>query len=312
MNKPADVIREEYFMKSTAAFFKRDVRHYFMLLPFFTFFFVFLLWPMIFGLGISLTRWDGVRNPQWYGIGNYVRVFTNRDTLTMYKNLLFFIIFTLFCGIGVSFLVSVVSQRIGKIALVIAGILYFFPMLMPPYLSTAIWRWMFTPDYGIINIFLKAIGLKSVAWVSQPGYAVAAVVIVDMWKASGINTLFFMTGIKNIPRELYEAADIDGAGFVKKTIKITIPSLEPIIFLAITNGIIGGLQIFDIPWIMSMSTFSNVGGKGNVMLYPIMKIFGLTFGNQRLGEASAHAVLLLVIILSITGIRFAARKRKDA
>lgn len=290
---------------------RKNYRHYLMLLPFFAIFTLFFIWPMASGLTTSFFKWDGIHKMEYVQLDNYAKMFSDKTLLTSYKNLTIFTACTLGFGIPFSLIIAIIASGLNKRLNYVLRSLYFIPCMMPLFLSTLIWRWMLTPEYGIVNVFLKAIGLESVAWVSTPGYAIASVIFVDAWRASGFNILIFMTALKDIPTELYEAAEVDGVTTLQKIWHITIPLLEPVIFLLLINGIIGALQVFDIPWLMSQSFYHQYGGVGNGLLYPVMKIVGLAFGSQKFGLASAYSMLLFVITLVFSGLVFALRKKNQ-
>lgn len=299
-------------MNSAVGFFKRNTKHYLMLLPFFAVFIVFFLWPLANGAYISFTKWNGIKPPVYVGLNNYAKVLSSSELYASAKNLLFFTIFTLIVGIPISLFVSLVASQLNLKLNYFFRSVFFIPNIMPLFLSALIWRWLMQPEYGPINVLLTKIGFPNVNWFFTPGYAIASVVLVDFWRASGWNILIFMTGILEIPSEYYEAAEVDGANAWQKMRFVTLPQLEPIIFLIVTNGVIGALQIFDIPWLMSASNYHVYGGSNNnLMLYPVMQVYGLAFGRQALGESSTYAMLLLVTTLIITGLRFGLRRKKE-
>lgn len=290
---------------------RKSAMHYLMLLPFFAVFGIFFLWPMVYGVAISFMKWNGIQPPKFIGLQNYVKVLSSPVFYASLKNLLIFTVSTLIIGISLSIFMAIIASQLSERMNYFYRAVFFLPGILPLALSAAIWKWQLAPGIGAINVLATKLGIPGVNWMTTPGLAIAAVVMVDFWRASGFNILILMVGIKEAPAELYEAARVDGANTLQKVRFVTIPQLEPIIFLIITNGFIGALQVFDIPWILSQSSYIRVGSVGNVMIYPVMQIFGLTFGNQKLGEASTYSVFLLLATLIITGIWFAVRRKKD-
>jgi multiple sugar transport system permease protein len=134
-------------------------------------------------------------------------------------------------------------------------------------------------------------------------------VIVDVWRSTGFNMIIILAGLKGIPEEYYEAAEIDGANFWHKTLYITIPQLEPVLFLVIVNGFISALQIFDVPWLLTQSSYTSYGGPLQGMMFPVMDIMGRAFGSLKFGQSSAYAWILLVLVLIITLFQFRFRQR---
>ncbi len=289
---------------------KSYLKHYLMLLPFFILFIVFILWPMVFGFGISFTKWNGVHPPEFVGIENYIDVVKSRYFSKAMINLIKYVITTVPIGIGISLgLALMVDNMTGKGGNFFRSI-YFFPTIIPLYLGAAVWRWMLIPDTGIVNVFLTTIGLESVKWLTDPRYMVFACVFVDVWKSVGFNMVLLLAGLKSIPNVYYEAALIDGANTWQRIFYISIPQLEPILFLVIVNGFIAALQLFDIPWILSGSAFNMLtGGPLQGMLFPVMDIMSRGFGHTKYGEACAYAFILMALILVVTVAEFLIRRK---
>jgi len=143
---------------------------------------------------------------------------------------------------------------------------------------------MLTPDYGFVNRILVFFGLPSVAWLTDPAYMIPAAVIVDVWRSTGFNMIILLAGLNGIPTEYYEAAKVDGANTAQQIIYITIPQLEPVLFLVIVNGFISALQIFDAPWLLTQSTYTAYGGPQQGMLFPVMDIMGRAFVRSNLAK----------------------------
>lgn len=297
-------------MNSLAKFFRRYAKHYVLLLPFFILFAIFYFYPLVYSVVISLTKWDGIHTPVFVGIQNYIRILDQPRFSVSMLNLGRFVLIVVPVGITIAlalaFLVDSFTPRWEKF---FRG-MYFFPVIIPMFLSAAIFRYLLSPKVGLIPLGLEALGISGINWLSNPTYMVPAVGLVDMWRAIGFNFLLFFAGLKAIPKEYFEAARVDGANRWQEIFHIAIPQLEPVLFLVIVNGFIGALQAFDIPWLLSLSTFVNYGGTRNGMLFPVMEIYMAAWGRQDFGGASAFAVILLAITLVITVIQFAWRKRR--
>jgi multiple sugar transport system permease protein len=148
-----------------------------------------------------------------------------------------------------------------------------------------------------------------VDWLTNPTYMIPAAVIIDVWRSTGFNMIILLAGLNGIPVEYYESAKVDGANTWEQIFYITIPQLEPVLFLVIVNGFISALQIFDIPWLITQSSYQAYGGPLQGLLFPVMDIMGRAFGGLKFGEASAYAWILLVFILVITLFQFYFRKQ---
>jgi multiple sugar transport system permease protein len=280
-----------------------------MLAPFFILFVIFYLLPLIFGLGISFTEWNGVQPPEYVGLENFRSVITSRYFEKAFVNLAKYVIFTMLIGISMAFLLALLVDSFTRRPANVFRSAFFLPTVIPLFLSASVWRWIFAPDFGILNMALGLVGIQDIKWLTNPTYMIPACIILDVWRSTGFNMIILLAGLKGIPREYYEAAEIDGANAVQKVRFITIPQLEPVLFLVIVNGFISALQVFDVPWLLSDSSFDSYGGPLQGMMFPVMDIVGRAFGRLKFGEASAYAWLLLILILIVTLIQFALRKR---
>jgi multiple sugar transport system permease protein len=284
-------------------------KHYLMISPFFILFTVFYLAPLVYGFYISFQQWNGLSQPVFVGFNNYIKVVNSAFFMTGFLNLLKYVTITMFFGITIAFGLALLVNRFkGPAANIFRGA-YFLPTVIPLFLTAAIWRWILTPDYGLLNRILVFFGAPSVNWLTDPTYMIPAAVIIDVWRSTGFNMIILLAGLNGIPIEYYEAAKVDGANTWDQIIHITIPQLEPVLFLVIVNGFISALQIFDIPWLITQSSYQAYGGPQQGLLFPVMDIMGRAFGSLKFGESSAYAWILLVFILIITLLQFYFRKQ---
>jgi multiple sugar transport system permease protein len=289
--------------------FWRYGKHYLMIAPFFILFIVFYLAPLVYGFYISFEKWDGVHPPVFVGLSNFVKVVNSPYFVTAFTNLFKYVIITMFFGITIAFGLALLVNRFKGAASNVFRSAYFMPTVIPLFLTAAIWRWILTPDYGLLNRIIMLFGGPSINWLTDPKFMIPAAVIVDVWRSTGFNMIILLAGLNGIPAEYYEAARVDGANTWQQIFYITIPELEPVLFLVIVNGFISALQIFDIPWLLTQSAYTAYGGPMQGMLFPVMDIMGRAFGSLKFGEASAYAWILLIIVLGITLIQFYLRRR---
>ncbi|HEY3290136.1 MAG TPA: sugar ABC transporter permease [Anaerolineae bacterium] len=289
--------------------FWRFGKHYLMLAPFFILFAVFYLYPLAYGLFISTQKWNGVQDPVFVGATNFVTVVNSPYFGTSFLNLIKYVLITMFFGITIAFGLALLVNRFTGAASNVFRSAYFLPTVIPLFLTAAVWRWMLTPDYGFVNRIIVFFGMQSIDWLTNPAYMILAAVLVDVWRSTGFNMIILLAGLNGIPQEYYEAAKVDGANTLQQIVYITIPQLEPVLFLVIVNGFISALQIFDVPWLITQSTYGAYGGPQQGMLFPVMDIMGRAFGALKFGEAAAYAWILLVVVLLITVLQFAVRRR---
>ena len=289
--------------------FPAYAKSYLMLAPFFILFGVFSLGPLLSGIAISFTKWNGISQPAFVGLNNYVTVINSPRFGKAFSNLLLYVAVTVPVGIALAFCIALVVNRFkGPIAHLFRSA-YFLPTVIPLFLTAVIWRWLLTPDFGLINMGITLLRLPQPNWLGDPTFMIPALVMADAWRATGFNMVIFLAGMKNIPNEYYEAATIDGANGLAKIRFIMIPGLRPVFLLVVVNAVISALQIFDLPWLMTNSSFSSYGGPLQGMLFPVMDVMGRGFGGRRFGEAAAIATILFVLILSVTVAQLALRRR---
>jgi multiple sugar transport system permease protein len=284
------------------------MKHYLMLVPFFALFVAFALGPLVYGLSMSFTDWDGVHPPNFVGLQSYARVIESRFFVKAFSNLAQYVLIALPVGIFLALCIALLLERFKGFPSHLFRSAYFLPTVIPLFLTATIWRWLLAPSFGIVNQVLGLFGVPSINWLVEPEAAIPALVMIDVWRSSGFNMILLLAGLKNIPSDYYDAAKVDGANTLQQIRYITLPQLEPVLFLVIVNSLISALQVFDVPWVLT-SHFIDYGGYFQSMLFPVMDIVGRAFGRLRFGEASAYAVLLMILVLVVTLVQFAIRKR---
>jgi multiple sugar transport system permease protein len=288
--------------------FTRWLKHYLMIAPFFALFLAFALGPLVYGLGMSVTDWDGVHSPNFVGLRNYSQVVESRYFVKAFTNLVHYVLLTLPLGVFIALCLALLLDRFQGFWSNFLRSAYFLPTVIPLFLTATVWRWLLAPSFGIVNQALGLFGVPSINWLVEPAAAIPALVMIDIWRSSGFNMILLLAGLKSIPGDYYDAAKVDGASTLQQIRHISIPLLEPVLFLVTVNGFIAALQVFDVPWVLT-SHFLDYGGFFQSMLFPVMDIVGRAFGRLRFGEASAYAVILMILVLVITLIQFALRRR---
>jgi multiple sugar transport system permease protein len=178
----------------------------------------------------------------------------------------------------------------------------FLPSLVPTVAASMLWLWLFNSRIGLINTALASIGITGPGWLRDVRWAMPALAIMSLWGV-GHTVVIYLAGLQDVPRELYEAAEIDGAGIWGRLFNVTIPMLSPVIFFNLIMAIIGTLQVFTIPYIMTQ------GGPARSTYFYTMYLYDNAFTFLRMGYASAMAWMQLVIILALTGVAFWTSKR---
>ena len=293
---------------------------YLGLLPFFALLVIFIVIPIITGIYRSFTDWSmSSRNEiNFVGLENYKYLLAGEGTtskrfIKSLGNMAIYVPITVVISIGIALVLALIVTQLNDKLYKFYRSVYYVPTVIPVFLCVAIWQWFMTTDTGLVTSLLSKIGIGAgVTWAETKGYALAEVIIIDVWNMIGFNFLIILAGMKDISPELYEAADIDGATTIQKMKNITIPMLEPVLFFVITYAFICAIQVYDIPWILSgYDDMNAVGGPDQVMLFPVMEMVRNVYngGAYGLGRACAMGVLLMLIIMVITAIQSKGRKK---
>lgn len=263
------------------------------LLPALVAYAMFVLWPVVQTIHYSFYSWDGVLPAQWVGLENFKAVFTDSQLLGALEHavelILFFSVAPVVLGLGVATVMRrVASRRISSAARAVL----FLPQVVPLVAAGIAWSWMLSSS-GVVNQILSAVGLGGLRrdWLGDFGTALPSVGVIGAWVLLGLCTVLLLTGMSKIDRELYEAAQIDGAGIVREFFAITLPSLRNEIAVCVTVTMIAALSAFDIVYI------STHGGPGYSTMVPGLEVYQLAFFNREMGLASALAMVLMVLVL---------------
>jgi len=238
------------------------------------------------------------------GLGNYSKLLQDGTVWQALWNTFKYALVEVPFSIAIALVLAVILN--GKIkGRSIWRTIYFLPMVAAPAAVAMVWRWLYNSEFGLINHLLNRIGLSSVNWISDPGIAYISVAIVGIWSVIGYNMVLFFAGLQEIPRDYYEAAEIDGAGGVKQFFYITLPLISPTMFFVTVTRVIGAMQVFDSIYMM-MEKSNPALVKTQSLVYLFYK-YSFVEGNK--GYGSAIVMLLLLVILLITVIQLLCQKK---
>jgi multiple sugar transport system permease protein len=288
---------------------KKHIPHLLMVLPFMLLFAVFFLYPIVSGLFYSFYDWNATTQMRFVGLDNYQRIIASRDFRKAMWNLGTYIVITVPLGIAVAFCLALLVDSFKGFWSNFFRSAFFMPVVLPMFLAATIWRWIYTPNFGLLNMIRGWFGLSSVQFLNDTGTMLYALIAVDVWVSAGFNMVIILAGLKNIPKHYYEAARLDGASKLQEVFYVTIPMLYPVLFFVTTYGVISALQVFDTPWLLTGSSFSDYGGRQNALLFPVMDMMGRGFGELKFGQASAYGFVLTAVIVLVTAGMFAFRKK---
>lgn len=286
--------------------FREAVAGYLFLLPWLLGLLLFILGPMVTSGYLSFTRYDIVNEPRFVGLKNFVEIFT--------KDRLFW------PSLGLTFRYALIVVPLSLIGSLAAALLlnqalrgttwfrtfFFLPHLTPIVAAAVLWGWIFNPDVGPINHWIRTLTNSQDAprWFQDPNWAMTGLIIMAMWGAIGGNTmLIFLAGLQGVPQELYDAAVVDGAGTWAKFRHVTIPMLTPTIFFNMVLGIIGALRVFAAAFV------ATGGGPAYATWFYALHIYTKAFKYFEMGYASALAWIFFAILFSFTYFQFVQSKR---
>lgn len=280
-------------------FFRKNGPGYVFLVPWFLGFFLLALGPILASLYLSFTKYDIVNPPKWIGLGNYQFMFTFDERFWKALEVTFTFVFLSVPGKLVFALAVAMVLDKGIRGIGLYRALFYLPSILGGSIAVAIlWRQLFNKD-GVVNTFLGLFGIQGPYWLSDPRYSLYTLVVLAMWQF-GSPMLIFLAGLRAIPQELYEAAEIDAASKTRQFFAITLPLLAPVIFFNLVLQMIDAFKSFTGAFIIS-------GGSGaplDSLLFFTVYLFNEAFSHFRMGYASALAWVLLVIIAAFTAIAF--------
>lgn len=269
-------------------------------------FLVFTATPFLASLYFSFTDYDVLSPPKWVGLDNYERMFT-RDRLfpkalqNTFVYALMYVPLNIVSSLAVAMLLNKARHFTGFFRTA-----YYLPSITPGVATAYLWVWILNPNDGIVNSTLRTLGLPAPGWTVDPFWTKPTIVISEIWTL-GASMLMYLAALQGVPKDLYEAATLDGAGAWRRFKDVTLPMISGITFFVSTISIISALNIFTQGYVM----FDENGGPDNSALFVVMYLFRQAFssGYFRMGYASAIAWVLFLIILVVTVIQFKGSKR---
>lgn len=264
-------------------------------LPALVFYGVFVLVPLLLTVVYSFVRWNGIGPITWVGLRNYQTILEVPDLLGTIINAFWLVLWFSAIPVTLGLIVASVIHRVatGRLGAVARTVL-FLPQVIPLVAAGIIWGWLLSLT-GLVNEILTAVGLGAItrAWLGDFDTALPAVGVIGVWVLLGFCTVLLMTGMTKIDVSLYEAARIDGAGWLREFVAITVPLLRNEIGVCLTVTTIAALAAFDIVYV------ATGGGPGNATAVPGIQIYVLAFSQRQIGLASALAVMLMLLVIIV-------------
>jgi multiple sugar transport system permease protein len=286
---------------------------------------VFHLLPIIISFGLSLYDWDMIGRARFIGVQNYLAIMTDGQFWKSMVNTLYYVAGTVPFSLAISLGIAVVLNR-QMIARGFYRTIYFLPVITSLNAVALVWTWIYHPKFGLLNGFLSFFGLAPQEWLlepkgflailldpmlekvgwslpssfSGPSLALTAIIVMSIWKGLGYNIVVLLAGLGNIPKELYEAARIDGAGPWTSFRHITLPMLMPTLSFLMITSTISSFQVFNQVYMMTQPP----GGPLGTTTVAVFYLYQKGFVDFEMGYASAIALVLFLIILGITMIQY--------
>lgn len=265
---------------------------------------VFTVVPIVGSVVLSLFHWNVIDPPRFAGAANYGAVFGDETVLVSFRNTLVFMVLAVALQLLVALALALtLNGRMPGWLRSVFRSAFFFPLVLSAASISVVMKYLFNQDFGVVNWLLGFVGIAPVPWLTSENAAMATVVLVYVWQQFGFSFLLFVGGLNNIPKEIHEAAALDGATGLRKHLAVTLPLLSPTLLVASVVGIINALQVFEQPYVLTN------GGPGDSTRTVVMVIYETAFEQLRFGEASAVGVLLFVLIMAVTALQFRLSRR---
>lgn len=265
---------------------------------------VFIAYPIAASLYYSFCAYDTLRPPRWIGFDNYRNLFT--DDPLFWKSLmntLYMVAVGLPIGLVVSLGIALLMNQKLK-GMAFYRTIYYLPSITPVVATSVLWLWLLNPEIGLVNTVLAKIGLAGPGWLQSPDWSKPALILMGLWGAGG-GMVIYLAGLQDVPQQLYEAAELDGAGRLAQFRHVTLPMLSPVIFFNLIMGLIGSFQYFTQVYVMTQGR----GGPQDSTLVYALHLFNSAFLDFRMGYACAMAWVLFLVTLICAAIVFRTSAR---
>lgn len=263
---------------------------------------VFILGPVIASLYMSFLDINLITvESRWVGWTNYETLLVGRVFHAALANTLYFTAVSVPLGMVVSLTMALALAQGVRFEAVYRAI-YFLPTITSTIVMAIVWAWLLNPQYGLMNQMLRMIGIQGPGWIASPEWAMPSVIMVSLWHGFGYNMVLFLAGLKNVPRELYEAAEIDGAAAFQRFRYVTLPLISPTTFFVAIISVISSFRVFELVYMMTG------GGPADATIVLLMRMYQVGFSFLKLGEAAAISWVLFALIMIATLIQFKSSK----
>lgn len=271
---------------------KKQILPYLIVSPYIIHFCLFVAFPVIFSIILTFHKWNIISPMEYNSINNYLRLFNDGVFFKSIFNTLFFLVIHIPLQIIVAlFLAEILNQNINFRGLFRGA--FFLPVIVSGVVITILWQQLYGFDAGLINRLLIKLGLNKVGWLTDPDIAMASIAVMATWKNVGLYIILFLVGLQTVPQNYYEAADLEGASKIQKFFKITLPMINPTIYMVVLLSTVGGFSLFIEPYVMTG------GGPLNSTISAVLYIYKQGFFYYHMGYAATLGLFFAIIIMIV-------------
>lgn len=264
---------------------------YLFISPFYLLYLLFLVGPVGFGGYLSFTEWGGFGSPQWIGLENFERLFGDPVFYQSVRNTAVYVGVSVLLVVPAALLIAQALNARGLRGRDMFRLIYFTPVVLSPIIIILVFQLLYDKNFGLINALLRALfGFGGIDWLGSPEWAKVSVSILVAWRWTGYLTIFFLAGLQAVPRELHEAAEVDGAGPLSRFWHVTLPLLRPVTAFVVVVVLVGAAQIFEEPFLLTG------GGPDNATISVAHFVYRAAFERQEMGYAAASGFTLFVAV----------------
>lgn len=257
---------------------------------------LFVLFPVVFSIVLTFHKWNIISPMEFVGVDNYLHLFQDRLFWKSILNTLQFLLVHIPLQIGIALLLAYfLNEKLALRAFFRAS--FFLPVVISGVVVTILWQQLYGLETGILNRLLTSFGLGRVDWLSNPKIAIVSIAIMATWKNVGLYVILFLVGLQTVPRSYYEAAEVEGATAWQQFRYITLPAINPTIFMVVILSTVGGFSLFIEPYIMTD------GGPLNSTLSAMLYIYKQAFGYYHMGYSATLGIFFAILIMGVVALQ---------
>jgi multiple sugar transport system permease protein len=264
---------------------------------------VFTAGPIIASFALSLFSWNVINSPRFVGLSNYRSLIHDSVVLHAFGTTAIMAVLVVALQVSIGLVLAIAVERRSRRLRQAYRAAFFFPLMTSAASISIVMSYMFDDHFGVINYYLSLLHLPQVQWLGSTAGGLVTIVLVVVWQQLGFTFILFVAALGNVPKDLLEAASVDGASGLQRFFKVTLSMISPTVLFATIVGLIGAVQIFDQPYIMTS------GGPGNATRTVVMTIYEAGFENLKFGYASSISVFLFLAVLLLTALQFRLSRR---